>query len=144
MRILLAFYLLLVGASGAATEDHWPRFRGANADGVAPDHKGLPTNWATTENVKWVADVPGWGWSCPIVWGDRVFLTTVVGDEENTRGKREREKGSGEGKGVRLNYRQAPPGGVAQQIAVFGCHCWLAQQCPSRLEPSSRRHYKPD
>ena len=39
--------------------------------------------WTTTENVKWVADIPGWGWSCPIVWGDRVFLTSVVSEEEN-------------------------------------------------------------
>lgn len=50
---------------------------------MAPDHAGLPTTWTTTDNVKWVADVPGWGWSCPIVWGDRVFLTSVVSDEQN-------------------------------------------------------------
>ena len=48
------------------------------ADGVAPDHAGLPTKWTTAENVKWVADVPGWGWSSPIVWGNRVFLTEAL------------------------------------------------------------------
>jgi len=66
-------------------EENWPRFRGARADGVAPDDQGLPTTWNQHENVKWVADVPGWGWSCPVVWGDKVFLTTVVSDEENTK-----------------------------------------------------------
>jgi len=50
---------------------------------VASDNDDLPTNWTTTDNVEWVADVPGWGWSCPIVWGDRVFLSTVASDEKN-------------------------------------------------------------
>lgn len=67
----------------ASAQESWPRFRGPHADGVAPDHAGLPTKWTATENVKWVADVPGWGWSCPIVWGDRAFLTSVVSDEPN-------------------------------------------------------------
>ena len=85
MRRLSLLGLLAVAclSTAARPQDNWPRFRGPNADGVAPDNPGLPTTWTTTENVKWVADVPGWGWSCPVVWGDRVFLTTVVSDEEN-------------------------------------------------------------
>ena len=83
-RDFLSGLLLLAGlTSSIPAQDHWSRFRGPNADGVAPDHAGLPTTWTATENVKWVADVPGWGWSCPIVWGDRVFLTAVVSDEPN-------------------------------------------------------------
>ena len=78
---------LLFGHFTTYGQDNWPRFRGANADGVAPDHERLPLLWSTTENVKWVADVPGWGWSCPIVWGNRVFLTTVVSDEDNENPK---------------------------------------------------------
>lgn len=90
MRSLFAagVLLLLVMPPSAHGQNNWPRFRGANADGVAQDNSGLPTTWTSTDNVKWVADVPGWGWSCPIVWGDRVFLSTVVSDEENlTPGK---------------------------------------------------------
>ncbi len=85
MRMLLLFQLFAAAyfSAGAWAQDTWPRFRGPNADGVAPDNAGLPTTWTTTNNVKWVADVPGWGWSCPIVWGDRVFLTTVVSDVAN-------------------------------------------------------------
>ena len=77
MKSLLTILVLLTGAGSAHTEDNWPRFRGSKADGVAADNSGLPTKWTATDNVKWVADVPGWGWSCPIVWGGRVFLTTV-------------------------------------------------------------------
>ena len=71
------------GSSLKGLSDNWPRFRGANADGVAPDNPRLPERWSKTENVKWVTDVPGWGWSSPIVWGDKVFLTSVVSEEPN-------------------------------------------------------------
>lgn len=78
-------------------EETWPRFRGPDADGVAEDDPRLPVTWSTTENVAWAADVPGWGWACPIVWGDRVFLSTVVADEPGV----EPSKGLYLGKGVR-------------------------------------------
>lgn len=55
----------------------WSQFRGANAKGVAAQ-AGLPDHWSSTENVAWKTDLPGRGWSSPIVWGDRVFLTTVI------------------------------------------------------------------
>lgn len=37
----------------------------------------LPDRWSAEENIAWKRDVPGRGWSSPIVWGSRVFLTTV-------------------------------------------------------------------
>ena len=80
---LLSVALLLAATCSAMAEDNWPRFRGPNADGVAPNHPGLPTTWTNTDNVRWAADVPGWGWSCPIIWGDRVYLSTVVSDQDN-------------------------------------------------------------
>jgi outer membrane protein assembly factor BamB len=78
----LAFALgamgLVVGAHArAAAIENWPQFRGAEARGIA-EGKGLPDKWSTTENVAWKTDLPGRGWSCPIVWGKRVFVTTVI------------------------------------------------------------------
>jgi outer membrane protein assembly factor BamB len=55
--------------------DNWPQFRGEQA-GVA-EGKNLPTTWDTKKNVAWVVDVPGRGWSSPVVWGKKIFLTTV-------------------------------------------------------------------
>lgn len=55
----------------------WPQFRGPNARGIA-EGANLPDHWSATENVAWKCEIPGRGWSSPIVWGDRVFLTTVV------------------------------------------------------------------
>ena len=41
----------------------------------------LPVEWSTEKNVEWVADVPGMGWSSPIVWGNRVFVTTATSEQ---------------------------------------------------------------
>ena len=82
-RPLLGLLAVICLSTSAAAQDDWPRFRGPNADGVAPDNAALPTKWNNTDNVAWAADVPGWGWSCPIVWGDRIFVTTVISDEKN-------------------------------------------------------------
>lgn len=70
-------------ATVAAAQENWPQFRGANSLGVSESSQ-LPDHWSTTENVAWQTDIPGRGWSSPIVWGDRIFLTTCVslGDEE--------------------------------------------------------------
>jgi outer membrane protein assembly factor BamB len=60
-----------------SSERNWPAFRGGAVAGVAED-KRLPDTWSTSKNVAWKSDIPGRGWSSPIVWGDRVFLTTVT------------------------------------------------------------------
>ena len=64
--------------SGDCSE--WPQFRGPGGSGSAQGtrSRGVPTEWDTTKNVAWRIDVPGLGWSSPIVWGNRVFLTTAV------------------------------------------------------------------
>jgi outer membrane protein assembly factor BamB len=59
---------------------NWPSFRGERASGIG-DGQGAPWSWdvATGRNVAWKADVPGLGNSSPVVWGDRIFVTTAVG-----------------------------------------------------------------
>ncbi|MEM1248446.1 MAG: PQQ-binding-like beta-propeller repeat protein [Acidobacteriota bacterium] len=86
MRHILALSALSL-AAGAFASDHWPAFRGVDALNVASDDERLPLSWSTTENVVWSADIPGLGWSSPIVWGDRVFVTTVwsEGEEEEPK-----------------------------------------------------------
>jgi hypothetical protein len=55
---------------------YWPRWRGPSGQGVVTG-TGYPDSWSATENVKWKVPVPGNGNSSPIVWGDRIFLTTA-------------------------------------------------------------------
>ncbi len=82
-RHLTATILALgfVTAMSANADPNWPQFRGPEARGVA-DGKNLPDTWSTTQNIAWKWDVPGRGWSSPVVWGKRVFLTTVVSQGE--------------------------------------------------------------
>lgn len=76
---VLAVLLPGVGLSGEPA--NWPQFRGAQADGLG-EGATLPESWSATENVVWKVRVPGWGWSSPIVWGNRVFVTSAVGETE--------------------------------------------------------------
>ncbi|MEM6703215.1 MAG: PQQ-binding-like beta-propeller repeat protein [Acidobacteriota bacterium] len=72
--------LFTSAATVDAAEDNWPQFRGPTMNSAIDDNPKLPERWSRTENVEWIADVPGIGWSSPVVWGDRVFLTTVTSD----------------------------------------------------------------
>jgi outer membrane protein assembly factor BamB len=81
----------------------WPRFRGPTAMGVAEDDPRLPDRWSKTENVRWVTEVPGWGWSSPIVTGGKVFLTAVVTEEEYEKPQKGLYRGEG---------RSEPPEGT--------------------------------
>lgn len=70
----LALALLLVPPA-----ENWPSFRGPNATGNA-DGYDIPVQWdaGRSVNVEWKTSLPGLGHSSPIVWGDRIFLTTAV------------------------------------------------------------------
>src|SRR5512134_3305590 len=72
---------LTLASSGAARAESasWPQFRGPDANPVGASGR-LPDRWSTTENVEWKVEIPGRGWSSPIVTGGRVFLTTVTTD----------------------------------------------------------------
>jgi outer membrane protein assembly factor BamB len=67
---------LSLGAAWAA-KPAWPMFRGPDANPIAQKGR-LPEEWSKTQNVEWAAEIPGRGWSSPIVCGRRVFLTTVA------------------------------------------------------------------
>jgi len=60
---------------GGDGEHYWPRWRGPSGQGVV-EGTGYPDTWSNTTNVRWTTAVPGTGHSSPIVWDDRIFLTT--------------------------------------------------------------------
>src|SRR5947209_5120788 len=68
---------LVVGLGIRARGENWPQFRGPTGQGLSAE-KNLPTEWSKDQNVAWRAEIPGDGWSSPVVWGDRVFLTTTL------------------------------------------------------------------
>ena len=80
-------FFITIAALGAAPliaqtapADQWPRFRGPSSNPVS-ENPNLPVSWSKTENVEWVTDVPGVGWSSPVVWGNRVFITAATSDK---------------------------------------------------------------
>ena len=64
----------------APADGSWPSFRGLNASGVAVGKQNLPEqfNGTTRENVLWRTPIPGLAHSSPVVWGNRVFVTSAV------------------------------------------------------------------
>ena len=77
-RILIGAVVLLFVSLTAMAED-WPGWRGPTHQGISTE-KNLPTQWSATENVAWKTPIAGQGWSSPIVFGDRVFLTATSPD----------------------------------------------------------------
>ena len=71
---------VLLGAVTANAQNiAWPQFRGPESNPVGT-HPRLADRWSKTENVEWSQEIPGRGWSSPIVTGGRVYLTTVITD----------------------------------------------------------------
>jgi len=75
-RSLPALALLCCLGSPALAEN-WPQFRGPTHQGLSSE-TGVPLQWSTSSNIAWKIEIPGESWSSPIVWGDRVFVTTAT------------------------------------------------------------------
>ncbi|HBB93521.1 MAG TPA: hypothetical protein DC042_17810 [Bacteroidales bacterium] len=66
-------------------ERQWPQYRGYQASGILDD-ANLPESWSVPDgrNVRWKVEVPGLALSCPVIWGDYLFLTTAIGEQDKT------------------------------------------------------------
>jgi outer membrane protein assembly factor BamB len=100
MRVLAG---LLICFSALAADDDWSRWRGPNYDGVA--RGGAPIEWSASENIAWKVTIPGRGFSSPILWGNKIFLTTAIptgleapAQSEGSGGRRGAGGGIGAGK----------------------------------------------
>ncbi len=82
--VLMIVATLLAGSSppaSPAADAVWPQFLGPGSRALS-SNANLPDRWSATENVAWKTQIPGRGCSSPIAWGDRVFVTTVVGQDD--------------------------------------------------------------
>jgi len=70
---------LLLAPLTVRAQEAWPQFRGPHSNPVSTNTK-LAERWSKTENVEWSQEIPGRGWSSPIVTADKVYLTTVTTD----------------------------------------------------------------
>jgi outer membrane protein assembly factor BamB len=78
-RLKIAAALTLASGVSVVSAADWPQWRGPRGTGVT-DEKNLPERWSATDNVAWTAPLAGLGVSSPIVSGDRVFVTSQMGE----------------------------------------------------------------
>ncbi len=77
MRYLLSAVFIIFSCTTLLKADQWPEFRGPSGDGHTSE-TNVPVQWSPTENIAWRTELPGESWSSPVVWGDRVFVTTTL------------------------------------------------------------------
>lgn len=86
LHILYVVYIFnVIHVFGQASpERQWSQFRGYMSSGVL-DNADLPESWdlKTGENVLWNIEIPGLGMSSPVIWDDRLFITTAISEEDN-------------------------------------------------------------
>jgi outer membrane protein assembly factor BamB len=120
-RIVWAGALALL-LSSAVYSENWPNWRGPRATGVSLE-TGLPTTWSATQNVSWKAPIRGLGISSPIVWGDRVFVTSQVGRGVVEPGPRLLQGGDASAAGEtplgNAGPAGAPPSGLTFLVTAF-------------------------
>ncbi len=75
LALVALFSLTTVGFAA-----NWPQWRGPDGSGISTE-KNLPAEWTPTKNIKWKTPISGRGHSSPIVWGNKIFLTTAIEGE---------------------------------------------------------------
>lgn len=71
-----ALVAIVLSSTGLARAENWPSWRGPSGNGISSE-KNLATEWSPTKNVKWKLPLPGAAGATPVVWEDRIFLTSV-------------------------------------------------------------------
>jgi outer membrane protein assembly factor BamB len=85
MSLRIATLALLASlAAASASADEWPGWRGPRGDGTSIE-PSFPLRWSATENVIWKVSIPGKGHSSPVVWGDRILVTSCLEDSSERK-----------------------------------------------------------
>ncbi|MDX1953668.1 MAG: PQQ-binding-like beta-propeller repeat protein [Verrucomicrobiota bacterium] len=85
--ILKPHYLVLLACAAipvTLTAHNWPEFRGPTGQGHA-EATSLPTTFSQTERVKWRTELPGEGWSSPVIFNNQIWMTTALDDGKSLR-----------------------------------------------------------
>jgi len=126
--------LVAAGMLSMAYAENWPGWRGPGGLGISAE-KGIPTLWDLSKNVQWKVEVPGLGHASPIVWDDRIFVTTAVSSDP---GEDNWQKGFFSGE------RKPDEAEISWQVLCYnrdtGKLLW--QQTAVRRKPVNARHTK--
>ncbi len=126
--VLILTALLLGGAEVSAR--NWPQWRGPSGHGISRE-AGLPTSWSTSENLAWRASIAGLGTSSPIVWGDRVIVTSQIGQTPLASGDAHPELARDE---RALAEQEKPIGGSRVEPKANTDDVWLVVEAFGRAD----------
>jgi outer membrane protein assembly factor BamB len=136
-RLSLVALFISCAAIAVADAAAWPQFRGPASRGLpAEEAPGLPATWSPTENIAWRTQIPGTGWSSPVVFEGRVFITTVVAEGETEEPK----------KGLYFGGERREPPPIVHHWKVLaldldsGAVLW--ERTVHSAEPQATRHIK--
>ncbi len=76
-RAAVVMCFAFTSVNNCVSAQNWPQWRGADGSGISKE-TSVPSEWSESKNIAWKAAIPGRGHSSPIVWGERVFLTTSI------------------------------------------------------------------
>jgi outer membrane protein assembly factor BamB len=92
-RVIGCLVLLATAGVGRLSADNWPQWRGPAGTGASSEVR-VPDTWSDTSNIAWRTPLRGIGISSPIVWGERVYVTSQIGRGESRVGPRLGQGGS--------------------------------------------------
>src|SRR5258706_3453910 len=79
MKQIRAIILAILVLSMPAVAEDWPQFRGPSGQGIS-NARDVPIKWSASENVAWKKEIPGQGWSSPVLMGGKIYLTTALAE----------------------------------------------------------------
>jgi outer membrane protein assembly factor BamB len=77
MFLRLAIFHAVAGFAVLTQATDWPQWRGVDGQGHA-EGAGYPVTWSDSQNIAWKTDIPGRGWSSPVIMGNQVWMTTAI------------------------------------------------------------------
>src|SRR5258708_32155806 len=72
------FVMHVIALAALAADANWSQFRGPDASGIGTGSPPIEWNGESGKNIRWKTAIPGLGHSSPVVWGDRIFVTSAV------------------------------------------------------------------
>lgn len=125
MRYRISFlFMLLFFSFSLANAQHWPQWRGPNANGVS-NEKNLPVKWNAQENIAWKLPMPDRSGSTPIIWGDKIFLNVADGADlylwcvDKKKGTTLWKQKLGDGNHIERKHNMSSPSPVTDGKGVF-------------------------
>ena len=89
---------VLITAGLVKAQENWPHWRGPHHNGIN-DSTSLPMKWSLTENIVWKTPLPSWSAATPIIWGDRIFITSPSKAEPKPKPQQPDQQSQGQRRG---------------------------------------------